>query len=400
MAYITGDQHTININADERRLEIHPKMLYVGENLAPVLHISMGKNEHGMPAKKNSVGNPEYKLLTKQPHAEFTAIDKSTGYTPAQTAWTVDDASFINVHDVFKVIGDDEQVRVIARNNSTNITVARAQGTTASPASIANNTPIYRIGRALEEFSPRPQQIGFLAVTTINYCQIFTRTYGGSETLRASRMIYGKKLPDLRKENLIEYKKDIERSFLFGEPKELTTGGVNSNPIRYTGGLRYWINSVGNLQTGTTFTKTVWETFVENLFTNQDQEWKVVVAAPLIITAIGSYQAAQLRFKPTDKLGGMWAAQIDFGHGTIFLIRDTVLKDTTAGSGGGFGGAFCGFEPGLLMYNYLDTRDTHVMRNQQNAGDDGYLEKLIGEVGLHFEKPENARWAEGYTNFT
>lgn len=395
MPYLYDSQVTAVINQDERRLEIHPEMIYVGANLAPLLHIAMGKSEQGLPAKKLTKTNPEFKIISKQPHAEFTLINKAANYSAAAVALTVDDASFMNPGDILQVIGG-EQLRITIRNNATNITVVRAQGTTAA-LTLLDNVPLYRIGRAAEEFSPRPISIGFLAVTATNYLQIIPRTYGVSNTLLNSDMVYGKKLPDLRKEQLLEWKKDVERTFIFGEPHYNATGGPNGKPIRKTGGLYYWINSVGNVQTGTTFTKAVWESYVQNLFTYQDQEWKVVLGSPMMITAINSWQWANLRFRPSDKLGGVWAAQIDTGHGTVFLIRDAILKNPAVGAG--YGGVLLGFEPDMIQYAYLQNRDWHIEKDQQTAGDDGYIEKIIAEIGLHVERPENGRIAKGYTTW-
>lgn len=399
VTYIPGQQHTGNINQDERRIEIHPKMIYVDANMTPLLHIAMGKNQRGLPAKKMSVVNPEYKILSKQPRAEFTAVNAAAGFTPTQNLWTVDSTGFMTVNDIFQLIGIDEQVRVLTIPSGTTLTVAREQGTTSSPASVPDDTPMYRLGNAREEYGSLGPAIGVLAVTGINYTHIIDRVTSYSGTLQNSAMVYGKKPADLIKESWIDIKKDLEKTFLFGEPFEDLTGGPNGNPIRKTGGIRYWINTVGNIQTGTTFTEAIWETYIQDLFLIHDQPWKVVLASPLLITAIGRYQKDNLRFRPTDNLGGMWAAQIDSGHGTVFVMRDQMLKDTALGSGGGYGGMLIGFEPNQIGYRYLQNRDLALYENQQNPGDDGQADKYLGEVGFYMERPENARIAEGYTAF-
>ena len=154
------------------------------------------------------------------------------------------------------------------------------------------------------------------------------------------------------------------------------------------------------MTTGTTATEAIWLAYNEALFNTQEQEWKALLAGPLWITAFSAWQKSSLRFTPTDKLGGIWAAQIETGHGTTYVIRDTAFKDSPYGSGIGYKGMMIGFEPKDIKYIHMKGRDLGLYYNQQAPGTDGQYDLMRAEAGFWFSSPENARVAEDFTAYS
>lgn len=402
MAYIEGAQTTGNILSSELQLEIHPNLIYLDYNLRPLLHLAMGKGENGLPAKKSAIGSYKYSIQQKASKARFTAINCGTaGYTPSQTTFTVDDATPIMPYDLVELVGDGEIVRVESKSNTNNtITVTRAFGVTASPTSIANNTPVMILGNARDQHSAKNTAHGVKVNQVDNYTQIIDHVIELSRTLENCDMVYGKKKSDLAKEALRMWKEKAELAFLFGQPL-LTADATSGRPLTQTGGIWYFTNAEGNITTCATGTFAVFLAWITDLFEHQNSESKVVLASPLWVEAINYWQQDKLRFRPTDKLGGMWAGQMETGNGTIYIVRDTLLQNSSAGTTTlGYGGALIGFEPEDIGYVHLKNSDLKTYVNAQTAGTDGTADILRGEIGFWLSAAQRCYLYSGLSSYS
>jgi len=295
--YISGAQHTANIHAYERKVDIPDEIKYLEQDLTPLLHLTEGRGK-----KKRVAINPEYRMLEKEPHGAWTAINYSTGYTDGATVLTVDSSAHIPIGAVLKVIGG-EQLWVTAKTNATTVTVTRGFGATAA-ATIADNVPLYMIGTANEEKGAVPTPLMVQARGRVNYTQIFRKALGLSRTVENSELYGGKKRTDLRKESWLEFKKLVERAFLVGEPLEDTTGGAQGFPVRATGGAYYYVNAAGYVTSTTLLSKSVWMTAVRNCF-RYGSRTKVALCAPYIIDVLSIWKDGKMEFKPSDDVYGL-----------------------------------------------------------------------------------------------
>lgn len=400
--YVAGAQHTENINALQRKLEIHPEIYYLEDEKTPLLHLTWGKQgKDGLPLRREAVGNPEYKVLEKLPHERFTAINYSTGYTAGATTVVCDTVANIVVGMLLKAVLTGEIVYVSAKDGTAKtLTLVRGMGTT-SAGTLADNCPLLVLGTANAENATRPNINRVKVSDRTNYTQIMREPIGSSDTLQNSDMVGPKSRTDLRREAWLAWKIRCETCFLHGEPFEDTTiEDEDGNPIRGTGGLIYWVDTVaGNVTTvATTLTKTIWTTFCRNLFT-YGSSTKVVLCAPLIIEALDYWKDSKLEMKPDNRVYDLRVAEWATGNGTVLIMRDALLEDSPYGSGG-YGGIAIGFEPDQCKYVYLKNRDVKLRTNIQDPSKDGWEDEVIGEVGLAIHNPEKCWMLEGVEEYS
>lgn len=398
--YIAGAQHTENILANERKVDIPPELYWLRPDNSPLVILSAGgKGAQGLPVGKRKLINPKYDMLEKEPHGAWSAINYSTGYTAGATTLILDDVTWVKVGMTVKVV-DGEICHVTGKSNGdSSITVTRSVGPTAA-ATIADNTPIYAIGTAKEEHGTLGSILQVQNRVRTNYAQIFEYVFGLSRTLAHSELYQGKKRQEIRKEAYLEIMKEVERAFLFSEPAEDTTGGPNGKPIRWTGGAYYWISTGGGHVTSatTTFTKSMWLTFTRNSF-EYGSETKIGLAAPLIIEMLDYWKDGKLEMRPMDYTYGIKVTQWETGQGTLLIARDRELRYSPAGdTTAGYGGTMFVLDRDNIEYRFLD--DIALFEDVVQDGSDGWKDKYLGEVGFGLSLPETHAILEDITTYS
>jgi len=387
--YIAGQQLTSNILSTERKVDIPPELYWLQPDTAPLVILTAGgKGADGLPIKKRAAINPEYKMLEKQPHGCWTAVNYSTGYTAGATTIILDDVTFIKVGNVLEVVTTNEKLHVTGKSNGDNtVTVTRSVGPTAA-ATIVDNAPIYVIGTAKGEGAAIGGALMVQNRDRTNYCQIFEQVVDLSDTLINSDLYQGKKEPELFREAYMEIRKQVERAFLMGEPGTATDS--DGKTVWFTGGAYYWIvNGGGHVTTATTtFTKAMWLTFTRNAF-GEGSDTKVGLAAPLVIEMLDYWKDSKLEMKPMDYTYGIKVAQWETGQGTLLIARDRELRYSPAGTTTvGYGGTMIVLDRDNLEYRYQQNRDVVLKKDVVQDGRDGRVHKYLGQVGLGLTLPE------------
>lgn len=131
-----------------------------------------------------------------------------------------------------------ERVVVTQVHNDTSFSVTRgAYGTT--PATIANNAYLLKIGTIYEEGSAGPQSSSRNPLKYSNYCQIFKTGYEVTATAMKTRARTGDVLSNDKKRKSFDHARDIEMALLWGRKSETT--GPDGKPMRSMAGLRSFI---------------------------------------------------------------------------------------------------------------------------------------------------------------
>ena len=143
------------------------------------------------------------------------------------------------------VIGKDtvtNTLTVVAINGNED-----AAGSMSVPA-IAENTEIFRMGRAAAEGEMKTASYASLPKKQKNYCQIFKFQLAQSTIQKLSAKEVKWEWSEIEEQGIFEFKRDQEASAWFGA-KGLTYDGVKDQDIYTTGGI------VGSITQKTTFTK-------------------------------------------------------------------------------------------------------------------------------------------------
>lgn len=368
MSIVSGTRSTENILSTRRRGDIDDRLWMISAPNAVLAF--MARN-----LRKKPTIDPEFSWFEKTQPSRYDAVNNGGGYTAGATSVVVDDGTKFRAGDIVKVIATGEQMRVTAVSTNT-LTVSRGYGTTAA-GSLADDGVLAIIGNAFAEGAaigtPRTAQ----TVKKTNYTQIFREAIGVTGTQSATEL-YAEKddLAQLRKEHLDIHMKDIERSFLFGEPKEDTSS--TANPIRTTGGAEYFISS--NITTQSDLTEAEFEGFIQSVFSKGGDK-KMGIFAPLIASAVNSWAKGKLQMFPKDKTYGIAVMNYLSVHGEISFALERLFTENTTWAGSGFV-----FDMNKLIYRYLAgngrSRDTKLLKDRQTAGTDQMLEEYLTEAGL------------------
>jgi len=377
---ITGTRNTHNILAAKRVVDMSNEIALLEPNAAP-LTVLMKRID----GKKKTAINPKYNWMEDELAPRWDAVNYSTGYTTGATSIVVDNGSYFKVGDVIKNCNTGEQMLVSDVSTNT-LTVTRGWGSTAA-ATVTDNDVITILSNASAEGSTMPTLKTTKEVEKTNYIQTIRTPFGVTGTEDASEMYGGKDIAYLQKKAGIEHAKDIERVLLFGEPKEDTTG---TTPRRFTGGLNYFITTNRTDASGT-LTETEFETFCRTIFRYGSKK-KVLLASPLIVSAINSWAGGKLDTVPSDKTYGIDVKEYLTGHGTLLIVKHDLLEQSYAGY------AFA-IDPEYLSIRTMKGRDTKLYTNIQANDEDSRKDEYRSDVGFELKLEKAHGVLYGVTSF-
>lgn len=250
MSGIPGLRGTGDWGTDERPKNFRESILFFSPNGdAPLFALTskMGKK---------SVNDPEFawwaesnNLFRLQVSGALASTDSNvTVNSPDPTATTMSavygTATHLKPGDLLLVekadqgTFDNELIQVETVLGDTSFTASRGAGGTT--AAVINNADFLTlIGSAFAEGTAAPRATTKNPVKFLNYIQIFKDSYEITGTADKTVARTGSAWSNDKKRKMFKHSSDIEWSMLFGRPSEQT--GDNGKPLRFMGGLRYFI---------------------------------------------------------------------------------------------------------------------------------------------------------------
>lgn len=342
--------------------------------------------------KRKDVKTPRYEWLEDDYVARWAQNGTDTvNANSGSVTLTVTDGTLFVAGDLILIpvantsSNDPEIVRVTAVATNT-LTIVRGVGG-STIRSIDANAALRLLGSASEEGAAPPSAKTTTKATKITYTEIFRTAVNISKTQAASQL-YGSPNGERKSEHkkkLVEHKQKLNAQALFGVASESLTGGPSGAPIRTTMGLNSVITS-NKTDANASLTRKTFETFSRSVFRYGSSQ-KLLLAAPVIISAIHDWGNSFLMVKPTEKVFGVDINRVQTGHGDFLLARDWMLEDGVAGKNGFSGTAFA-IDVDSLGYVYLnnngENRDTRILMDVIKDGRDAYVDEILTEGGFWF----------------
>ena len=274
--------------------------------------------------------------------------------------------------------------------NANQITVKRnLSGVAAQEATLANGQAIRILGPAYSEGALPPQAKETIQNRKTSYTQIFRTAINLSKTQAAVKQ-YGKTNGERRfeqKKKLIEHKIKLNSAALFGAASTGTDPNTGQ-PLRTTMGIINAVQSNVTMANSGVLDKKTFEAFARQAF-RYGKPQKLLVAAPMVISAIHDWGNSFLLVKPGEKLLGVDVERVDTGHGTFLLARDWMMENGAPSGGNGFGGMAVSVDLDECSYFYLnnngENRDTRIMEDVVKTGADAYTDEILTEGGFAFK---------------
>ena len=359
--------------------------------------------------RTESTDDPEFAWYEEELNALRLTVNYTTGYSTTDTSLVVTS----NVTDATDVVAGDtflvdkptsngitsayanEIVTASAAGAGGSITITRAsQGTTATP--IPTNSTLTRIGNAFAEGTTAPSASTRNPTKLYNLAQIFKTTYELTNSSAKIKTRTGDPVKNDKKRKMFDHAVSMELAFLFGKRYETT--GANGKPLRYTGGLLWFLSQYASSMitqftttpTETTFTDAIYKVFDYNSRAGDERIVFCGNGAMNSLNKLANTQArTRLNFDGVVKVFGMNLQRWVLPQGT-FYFRSHPLFNTHSR----FTNDMFIFDPSVIKYRPF--RDTTFKDNIQANDADTQKGQWLSEVGLEVEHAKTCAWLSNF----
>lgn len=372
MAVITGARATAGatqINANTRVVDMSDTIHLLDPNLAPLTAVTMK-------LRKAHAISPKVEWLEDDYLPSSDTLNEPGGVLAGDTTITVDNGSYFRIGDVLKHL-DSGEVLLVTGVSSNDLTVTRSVGGTAASA-MDDADVLLIIGNANAENS-----LGRTLKTTqktneYNYTQIFRWPFGASGTLQASELYGGDDMAYQTRKAGLEHRIQMERSFLFGERSENTSGAT---ALRTCGGVIERITSnVTNLNGNLTLS--AMETWLKTLF-RYGPAAKMLFASRDIVSYLNLIAidggSAKLQTVPSTRSFPLALTEYVSGHGKLYIVTHNLLEGAGANNQS-YGRWALGLDLDSIYYRYLQGRDTQIRQHIEENDRDGRVDEYLTEA--------------------
>ncbi len=347
------------------------------------LTVFMGRLKRG-----RVTGNPEFNWLEDilQPKTLTGGAAIAAGATAYVLAAA--EGTKVAVNDLIKNPATGEIFLVTAVVTDT-LTIVRAFGTTAA-AAIGADQAVLIIGNANRENAERRDILATTTTKKTNYAQIFRTPLGFSRVTKDGNLYggnYGKY--QIRKKG-IDHEVEMERQYLFGEPFEqtTTTGGRWAS-----GGIDHFI-STNRYDAGGTLDYATFLDFAQQVFRYGNQSMRLMLAAPIIISAIDAMAATRLFTKVEGTVFGVRINKVQTSHGEFALVKHVLLSETSF-----FNERAFALDMDMMQDRIFTNANTKLRMGIQNNSVDGEEHEYLTHKGLQFQNEEASGVITNVTSF-
>jgi hypothetical protein len=355
--------------------------------------------------KSESTDDPEFAWYEEQLDALRLTVNYTTGFSTTDTSITVTsnvtDATDVVAGDVFQVekaitTAYSNEIVVCTTAGAAGVVVfARAQaGTSAAP--LANGTTLTKIGSAFSEGSGAPTASSRNPTKYYNYTQIFKTVYDITRTATKTRTRTGDPVKNDKKRKMFDHATAMELGFFFGKRYETT--GANGKPLRYTGGMLWFLSQYAptmitaftTTPTETAFTDAVYKVFDYNSGAGDE---RILFAGNGFLNSLNKLASSQSRtrvnFDGIVDVFGMRLQRWVLPQGTLYVKTHPLFN-----THGRYTNDAAIIDPSSLKYRAL--LDTTFKDNIQANDADGQKGQWISEVGLEFEHAKTMGWISNF----
>lgn len=381
MVQVNGVRDTNNILAAKMKIDMAEKIALLQPSAAPLTVFL--KRAQG---KSLAATNPKFLWMEDDLGARWDAVNNGAGYADNATSVVVDNGDYFSAGDLVKVPRTGEVFSVTSISTNT-LTIVRAFGVTAA-AALVDNDPVVIVGNANEEGSGTRTLKSTLETEVFNYTQIWKTPFGVTNTQDKSNMYGGSDLSYQQMKKGVEHKVDMERSFLFGEKKLLTSG---SHPKRATGGLLSYL-SQNNYDAGGALTKSEFDQNISELAFRYGSSEKLMLCSARMLSVVNSWGDAKLQLEQGETTFGLSITKYVTPFGVLNLVYNPLLE------GAVYGGYGLILDVENIKYRPLQGRDTKLETNIQANDEDQRKDQYLTEAGLEVRLPKTHALITGVTS--
>ena len=328
---------------------------------------------------------------------DYESLDDTLGasYTTGDTQITVSNGSRFNVNDVIKDT-DAGNVFLVTAVSSNTLTVTYC-GSGSIAASSATDNNIMIIGSAFSIGEARAEALSTALTNKYNYMQIFKTAFEVPNSVIASALNGGDELKRLTVQKLWTHKLKIERSFWFGELKQLTSGGTGSNYEYFMKGVYKFQGSSNatNISDGVLTEADFWD-WIRSLDSGVAGD-RYIFASPIITAGISQWGLGKLEINSSaTKESGINIKVYHTPFGDFNIVNTPLFKNDYSGYA---------FAISLNNLNYVamanddkGTRDGRLETHIEDEGDDSRMDQYLSEITIEYRNPDKDGYLYGVSS--
>ena len=333
---------------------------------------------------EEAVDDPQFSWFEEKLEPLRVRINFNAGFSTTDTTLTIAGNGLLCVPGmVFQVersestTYDNEHIMISSVTSDTQIVVKRGvAGTGAAP--IPNNTWLTCLGTAYPEGTDKPAYASRNPIRKYNYCQIFETAMGITWTAQKTYARTGDPWKNEKRRKMFDHAVQMEFAFIFGKPYEDTSG---PQPVRFTGGLRHFIETNVTIFTTTptedTFLNAVYRVFDYDTAAGNE---RIVLAGNGALNSLNKLArgSGRIQFNDVVRVYGMQLQRWVLPQGTL-LFRSHPLFNVHPR----YTYSMIILDPTSLKYRYL--YDTKFVDNVQTPGKAAREALWYTEAGLEVQ---------------
>jgi hypothetical protein len=244
--------------------------------------------------------------------------------------------------------------------------------------------PVYIIGGAYEENSDTPEIRTTVQDPLYNYTQIFRRPFGLSRTQKSVDDYGGGQLAHLRKVNAIDFRRQVEKAFIFGTRADQAVSGVGQ--VRSSGGLVEFLTA-NDITVGTGGDIAAWDIDValEQLF-EYGSSSKLLIAGYRLVSLLNAFARNKLEVRQGAETFGVRTMNWVTPHGELNIVSHKDLKDEWLGNGFVLDMEDIYIRP---LSGNGESGDIHLETAIEAPGRDGTVDAFIAELGFEIRQQKH-----------
>jgi hypothetical protein len=389
MANIVGRRTTQTANTENRIVRIVGEDgLLLEPDIAPLVTLTMNISK-----ARPSQSSPRFEWIEDDWRGRWGQVTAGGGIDNVTTSLAVDDGTLFKKGDTVLVPNAASsstlpEMFLVASVSGNTLTIERGHGGTTA-AAIANASALAVLGVSRSEGGAIGESRTTSPVVRTGYTQIFEEVIDLTRTAAATKQ-YGAPGGDrdrLQAKMLEELKMQMNRQFLWGRASEnlAYAGGLGTGPMRTSAGLNTVITT-NVVDAGVTVTPDTMETFARRAFRYAGGRPLILLAPPILISAINTWANSRLRLEGSDKFFGINVQKLITGHGTWMIMRDWTLEDGISGKNG-FSSVAFSLDPKELSVphlagNGINSGQLRIIENVVMDGGDRMVDQALIECGL------------------
>lgn len=372
--YVRGVQDTADFEAGIKKLDVRDKIFELQPNKNPFI-VVLGKMTK-YPAK-----DTEFIWFEDDLIGNYTQLNMAAHAAAGATILTVDDAGLFQESDIVLVVDTGETMLVQSVDPTNNkITVLRSWGAVAA-AQIDDNKYLYKLGNAMQEGYTVGESLISKKAKKSNYVQSFSKSVSITNIATRVAVYGGDRRNYERNKKGVEFMREIESQFLFGEKNEDVTSGPH--PRRSTGGVYEFIkaNAPTKDMNGAAVTESAFEDWLKDVFFyDEGDRW--LFTSTLVNSQISGWARPKQRIEPGVKTTyGVVVNRYLSANGIVNIATDRHFSGPYKGWG------FC-LKMDELAYRFLNGEDVKIGVDLQNKKDKYKLDEWEGTAGLEIHHSE------------